>query len=128
MAMIPGAAPTGPPAATPPVGPSPVSPPPQPGLQAQAQVKLKIGVKSLIEYLGMIGNLSSDESKAVVDALKTLSKVTPDASEAVTQSEMASLAGGAQAVAPGAPRPPGPPQTMLGTGRPMPQPVTMGMR
>ena len=93
-------------------------------MQAQAMVKLKIAVKNLTEYVGMVGKLDTDEARAVIDALKVLGKVTPDASEAVTQSEMASQVAGAPAVAPGAPRP----GTMLGTGRPTPQPVGMGMR
>src|SRR5262245_8473033 len=122
MALLPGIGPApGPPSGMmAPQGPSPASMPSQPGLEAQARVELNQAVRFLINYLGKVKGVGTDEAKAVIDALKALAKATPDVSEALSQSEMAVLAGNAQAVRPGqAP-------TMLGTPRPVPQMIAGG--
>lgn len=103
------------PVVTPPTGPSAASPPGQAGLKAQARVKMTQGTKMLIEALAILKEVSSDEGKALIAALKVLGPVVPDVAEGLGQSEIASMMSGAQAV-----RPAGPPGTMLGTPRPSP--------
>lgn len=91
--------------------------PGQGGLEAQAQIKVNLAVRSLIEALGIMKNVQGDTGKAIVDALRGLSKVTPEISETIGQSEIMGMLGNAQAVQPANPqaRP-----TMLGGGRPTP--------
>ena len=91
--------------------------PPQEGLRAQARVKMSQGVKFLIDALGMLKEVGSEEGRALVSALKTLAPVVPDITEGVGQSEVAALLASAQAVRPQAP---GGAPTMLGTPRPTP--------
>ena len=94
--------------------------PQQQGLEAQGRIKLNNAVRELIGYISSQKAYGSDEFKAAVDALKVLAKVTPDVSEALSQSEMAVLMGGAQGVRPAQP------PTMLGTPRPMPNVMAGG--
>ena len=112
---MPGGAPTG--GASPPTGPSPAVAPPQEGLLAQRRVKVSEAVKLLVDALGMGKEVSSDEGKAILAALKALGPVTPDVSEGLGRSELMSLLAQAQPVRPGQP------PTMMGTPRPMPMPI-----
>ena len=91
--------------------------PPQAGLEAQALIKVNLAVRSLIEALGILKDVRGETAKAVVDALRGLSKVTPEISESIGQSEIAGMMGNAQAVT--QPNPQMRP-TMMGTGRPSP--------
>ena|SRR5512147_2197587 len=104
-------------AATPPVGPSPAVAPPQEGLLAQRRVKISEAVKLLVDALGIGKEVSSEEGKAILVALKALGPVTPDVSEGLGRSQLQSLLAQAQPVRPG----PGAAPTMMGTPRPMPQ-------
>ena len=99
--------------------------PQQAGLEANAMVKVNIAVKSLIDALGQIKDVGSDMGKGIVDALRVLSKVVPEVSESLSQSEVASMMGGATAIKPQGQgmQPQGQPPTMLGTARPMPLPM-----
>jgi hypothetical protein len=105
---------------TPPGGPSPASAPPQEGLRAQARVKLGEAAKLLIDALGLLKEVGSDEGKAALTALKALGPVTPDVQEGLGRSELASLLAASAPVRPGMGKPMGAPPTMLGTPRPQP--------
>lgn len=87
-------------------------------------VEVNQAVRMMIGALGKLKRVDTDLGKGLVDALRILSKVTPEVTESVGQSELASLMSGAQAVKPpGMQQPQGPAPTMLGTARPMPLPM-----
>src|SRR5882724_5016915 len=111
-------------AATPPVGPSPAVPPAQEGLRAQARVKLGQAVSILVDALGLLKEASSDEGRAIVQALKTLGPVTPDVAEGLGRAEIQSLLASASPVRPGGGPMGGPPPGMLGTPTPRPQVIS----
>jgi hypothetical protein len=122
-----GAAPPGP------LTPPPMATPPTQtmgaGMTAQVRVELSGVVKALIRILGMLKEVSSPESRAVLEALKRLEKVTPDVDQGVSQSEVQALLASAQTAAPGpgGARPGatvGPPGGGLGPRPPMPMPAT----
>src|SRR5262245_40963144 len=80
------------------------------GSKTQARVELSNAVRSLIKALGILRDVQSDESKAILKALDNLAKVTPDVDEGVSQSEIkAMLAGAETAKPPGAGSAPGMP-------------------
>jgi hypothetical protein len=88
-------------------------------------VRLKIAsaVRALTDALGAMGEVSSDEGKAVLRALQTLAPVTPDLDEGVSQSEIAALI--AKAAAPSLPAPgllgmPGPTARPIGSAAQFP--------
>lgn len=95
--------------------------PQQSGLEAQAMVEVNQAVRMMIAALGKLKRVDTDLGKGLVDSLRILSKVTPEVTESVGQSELASLLGNAQAVKPAGPQQsPGQRPTMLGTARPVP--------
>lgn len=110
---------------TPPTGPSPIKPPAQPGLNAAARAKMSLGAQSLIEALGILKDVSTDEGKAIIDALRILGKVIPDAAEGLSQSAMMGMQGAAPPVQ-AAPKPggmpgmPPAPRPAMMQSRPMP--------
>lgn len=71
------------------------------GMTAQVRVEINNVVKSLIRVLGMLKEVRSEESRAVMKALQALEKVTPDVDEGVSQSEIKALMASAQTAAPG---------------------------
>jgi hypothetical protein len=90
--------------------PGPLTPPPMAtpptatmgaGMTAQVRVEINNVVKSLIRVLGMLKEVRSDEARAVMAALKSLEKVTPDVDDGVSQSEVKALMASAQTAAPG---------------------------
>jgi hypothetical protein len=71
------------------------------GMTAQVRVEINNVVKSLIRVLGLLKEVRSDEARAVMAALKSLEKVTPDVDSGVSQSEVKALMASAQTAAPG---------------------------
>jgi len=71
------------------------------GIKAQARVKLNNCVKSLIEVLGTLKEVKSDEGRAILSALKALAPVTPDVDDGVSQSELKALMASAETAVPG---------------------------
>lgn len=100
-----GAGPGAPPMGAAPLTPPPMATPPMQtmggGMTAQVRVEINNVVKSLIRILGMLKEVRSEESQAVMKALQALEKVTPDVDEGVSQSEIKALAASAQTAAPG---------------------------
>jgi len=109
------------------------------GLKAQARIELSNATRSLIKALGILKDVKSEESRAILKALDSLAKVTPDVDEAVGQSEIKSLLAGAETAVPGrgagVPAPAGmgigggPPRPMAAAGMPfggMPTPPMGG--
>src|SRR6516162_7161844 len=92
------------------------------GVRAQARVKLGNAVRELTEIIGLLKEISSDEAKAVLTALKALAPVTPDVDEGVSKSQLRTLLGSAQAVRPNLGGPPGMPGGGLGPLPPRPSP------
>lgn len=112
-----------PPAATPAVGPSAITPGPQPGIEAQALIKVRQAVMLLADAVGVLKTkLDSDLGKAVLTSLKTLAPLTPGVEAGLGQSELASLLSGLNAVRPAPPQVA--PPSFLGA-RP-PRPMVMG--
>ena len=110
LAGLPG----GPGAATPATGPSALTPGMQPGIDAQAMLKVRQAAMMLSEAVGMLkARINTDLGKAVLSALKTLAPHTPGVEEGLGQSELASMQQGVQAVRPA-------PPSFLGTKAPMP--------
>ena len=110
-----------PPAASPVAGPSAITPGPQPGLDAQALIKVRQAVMLLADAVGVLkSSLQSDLGKGVLSALKILAPLTPGVEEGLGQSELASMMSGLSAVRRA------PPQgNFLGAKPPMPM-VTAG--
>ncbi len=110
---------------TPPTGPSALTTGPQPGLEAQAMLKVRQAAMLLADAVTMLKDrLGSDLGKAVMGALKALAPYTPGADKGLGQSELASMV---QQVMPVRPAPAGgmgmPPSAM---GFRSPRPVAMG--
>lgn len=121
----------GPSPTTPPTGPSAVTPGPQPGLEAQALIKVRQAAMLLAEAMGMLkSRVGTDLGKAVLGALKTLAPQTPGIEEGLGQSELASMIQGQMGVRPAPPTGGTPP--WLGTRPPKPTamagPPMMGPR
>lgn len=105
--------------ATPAVGPSAITPGPQPGLEAQALIKVRQAVMLLADAVGVLKTkLDSDLGKAVLTSLKTLAPLTPGVQEGLGQSELASLISGLSPVRPAPPT--GPAPNFLGNRPPRP--------
>ena len=103
-----------------PAGPSPVTPPPQVGVEAQAQIKVREAVMLLADAVSSLkGKLDSDLGKAVLGALKTLAPVAPSVEKGLGQSEIASLIQNLKPVRP----PEGEPNPMTGIRPPVPSPI-----
>lgn len=101
---------------TPPTGPSPVTAPPQEGVRAQAQVRLKDVVKGLVDVVAMLkAEMNSDVAKAALKALNTLAPFTPEVAEGLSQAEAMSALARSKAVQPG-----GGQSNMLGIPAPRP--------
>jgi len=106
--------------ATPAVGPSALTPGAQPGVEAQALIKVRQAVMLLADAVGVLkSRLDSDLGRAVLTSLKTLAPQTPGVQEGLGQSELASLLGGLNAVRPAPPKSAAP--SFLGS--PSPRPV-----
>lgn len=100
----------------PPTGTSPISPTGQPGVEAQAAIKVREAVMLLADAVATLKtNLDSDMGKAVLSALKNLAPVAPGVEEGLGQSEIASLISGLKPVRPA------PPVGRLGIAQPRPQ-------
>lgn len=109
-------------AATPAVGPSALTPSAQPGIEAQALIKVRQAVMLLADAVGVLKTkLDGDLGKAILSSLKTLAPLTPGVEEGLGQSELASLLSGLQPVRNA---PPGATRGMLGV--PAPRPMVMG--
>lgn len=108
---------------TPPSGPSAVTPGGNPGIEAQALIKVRQAAMLLAESVGILKQrLNTDLGKALMSALKALAPHTPGVEEGLGQSEMASMMGGMQAVRQAPPQ--GGAPSWLGTRGP--RPVSMG--
>ena len=104
---------------TPATGPSAITPGPQPGLEAQALIKVRQAAMLLADAVGMLkARLGTDLGKAALGALKQLSPHTPGVEEGLGQSELASMQQGQMAVRPAPP--PGKTPPWVGTKQPTP--------
>jgi hypothetical protein len=99
-----------------PLGPTPLTPGQPEGVRQIVRLKIAAAVRALTDALGAMGEVSSDEGRAVLRALQTLAPVTPDVDEGVSQSELAAMI--ARATAPPLPAP-----GLLGMPGPTPRPV-----
>lgn len=109
-------------AATPATGPSALTPGPQPGLEAQALLKVRQAAMLLVDAAGTLkGRLSTDLGKALTKAISALAPHTPGIEEGLGQSELASMMQGQMPVRPAPPSGGTPP--WLGTPPPKPQRV-----
>jgi hypothetical protein len=108
--------------ATPATGPSAITPGAQPGVEAQALLKVRQASMLLAEAVGMLkSRMSTDLGKAVLSALKMLAPQTPGIEEGLGQSELASMLQGLQPVRNAPPQAGAPP--WLGTRQPRPNVV-----
>lgn len=98
----------------------------QPGLEAQAMLKVRQAAMLLAESVGLLKTkLGTDLGRAVMSALKTLAPHTPGVEEGLGQSELASMLQGVLPVRPGSPAGVmGGKPSFLGT--PAPRPLTLG--
>lgn len=80
-------------------------------------------VRSLIKALSVLREVQSDEAQAIISALKSLSRVTPDVDEGVSQSEIKALLAGAETATPGPGARPPAPGGPIGPMGPRPSPV-----
>lgn len=100
-----------------PTGPSPITPAGQPGVEAQASIKVREAVMLLADAVSALKtNLDSEMGKAVLSALKSLAPVAPGVEEGLGQSEIASLLSSLKPV-----RPAPPVSGRLGIPSPRPQ-------
>src|SRR5262245_48501170 len=90
-----------PPLLTPPGMATPPARLPGEGVKAQARVELNNMVRAGIRILKLLNEVSSEEGKAVLTALKALAPVTPDVDDGVSQSEVKSLLASAETAMPG---------------------------
>lgn len=95
------------------------------GVKAQARVELSNAVRSLIKALSVLREAGSEESQAIISALKSLSRVTPDVDEGVSQSEIKSLLAGADTAKPGPGVPSGAGPAPAGVGPMGPRPMAV---
>ena len=123
------------PAASPAAGPSAITPGAQPGIDAQAMIKVRQAVMLLADSVGVLkGNLNGELGKAVLGALRMLAPVTPGVEEGLGQSELASMMQGLQGVRRAPQAQPNflgnrPPSPMVMAGPPMGKPsMPMGLR
>jgi len=99
-----------------PIGPAPLAASPSEGIKTVVKLKLAMAVRALTDALGAMGEVTSDEGRAVLRALQALAPVTPQTDEGVSQSELLGMIARAGA-------PPSPALGPLGLPAPVPRPL-----